>query len=426
VGRGYAHPGDIHPRRHRASRTRLRRVRTIAGWSALAVGVHAAILLAPLLGVGLYGQLGAAALHDDRLYFDYASRALAGAVPYRDYPVEYPPLAIPLFVVPRLATHQFGAYAFIFAGEMLLFDSLALYLVARRTAAREGPREVPARLAWYTAFFAALYPVVGSRYDLAPAAVAFAGALTWFGGRPVAGGLLTAAGALLKIFPAVVAAPAAVFELVCARATRCRGLLTFAVVTVAGGVAWYALGGAASLIYHVERGLQIETLGAGALMLVDKIAGVAPAWRYSHTSVELVAPLAEVFAVLAIPAQCVMLAAVVWRFRRSGMQDPLSWAAAAILAFILPGKVLSPQYLIWLLPFIPAISGRAGHRVRTFFLLACAATALEYLAIRHVTAFEFWAILILNVRNALLVVLLVVLLSGGNAGVPVRSISSRR
>ena len=65
-----------------------------------------------------------------------------------------------------------------------------------------GAREVPARLAWYTLFFAALYPVVGSRYDLAPAAVALAGALTWFGGRPVAGGLLTAAGTLLKVFPA--------------------------------------------------------------------------------------------------------------------------------------------------------------------------------------------------------------------------------
>src|SRR5579859_5065286 len=48
----------------------------VAGWTALTLGIHAAILLAPLLGVGLYGQFGAAGLHDVRIYFDYASRAL--------------------------------------------------------------------------------------------------------------------------------------------------------------------------------------------------------------------------------------------------------------------------------------------------------------------------------------------------------------
>src|SRR5579864_525531 len=267
-----------------------------ARWTALTLGIHAAILLAPLLGVGLYGQFGAAGLHDVRIYFDYASRALRGAVPYRDYPVEYPPLALLVFVIPRLATNRFGTYAALFAAEMLLFDALAVYLVARYTAAREGLRAVPARLAWYTASFAALYPVVGSRYDLAPAAVALAGVLAWIGGRPVAGGLLAAAGTLLKLFPAVARVPAAVSEFAAARVTRVRGVLTFAVTTVAGGAAWYALGGAGSLMYHVARGLQIETVWAGALMLADKIFGITSAWRYSHTSVELVAPGAGLLA----------------------------------------------------------------------------------------------------------------------------------
>src|SRR5579864_1431523 len=225
-----------------------------ARWTALTLGIHAAILLAPLLGVGLYGQFGAAGLHDVRIYFNYASRAITGAVPYRDYPVEYPPLAVVLFVIPRLATSRFGPYAALFAAEMLLFDAAAVYLVAREAAAREGVRVVPARLGWYTASFAALYPVIGSRYDLAPAAVVLAGALAWIGGRPVAGGLVTAAGTLMKIFPAAVAAPAAVFELAAARVTRVRGLLTFAVATVAGGVAWYAVGGAGPLMYQAARG----------------------------------------------------------------------------------------------------------------------------------------------------------------------------
>ena len=323
-----------------------------------------------------------------------------------------------VFVIPRLATSRFGSYAALFAAEMLLFDALALYCIARYAAAREGVRVVPARLGWYTAFFAALYPVVGSRYDLAPAAVALAGALAWIEGRPVAGGVVTAAGTLMKIFPAAVAVPAAVFELAAARVTRVRGLLTFAVATVAGGIAWYAVGGVGSLTYQAARGLQIETTWAGALLLADKIVGITPTWRYSHTSVELVAPGAGLLAAVAIPAQIATLGAVVWRSARSGRRDLVRYAAAAILVLVVAGKVLSPQYLIWLVPFVPVLGGPAGRIARPLFVIACAATTLEYLATRHLAAFELWAILALNGRNALLVALLLVLLGRGRDGQP--------
>jgi hypothetical protein len=368
------------------------------------------ILLAPLLDTRLFGPTGAASLHDDRIYFDYASKALAGAVPYRDYVVEYPPLAVPVFLVPRLATARFDVYVMLFAVEMLLFDALAVYLVASYTAMHDGLARVPARLLWYTVFLAALYIVAGSRYDLAPAAVAFAGAVSWFEGRPVLGAALTAAGTLLKIFPAVVAVPAAVSEL---KATgSSRGLLVFGAAVAAGGVAWFMLGGAASLAYHLERGLQIESTWAGALMLVGKIFGIGLGLRVSHVSTELVAPGASLLASLAIPVQAAMLACVAWQFRRSGAQEPLRYAAAAVLAFIVPGKVLSPQYLVWLIPFIAAIGGTGGCRARWYFTGSCAATALQYLMKAPLFSFQLWAIALLNFRNALLAALFVLLLSG--------------
>lgn len=384
------------------------RASSVAGWSILAVGTHAAILAAPLLGLGQFGQFGIAAFHDVRIYFDYGSRVLAGGVPYRDYPVEYPPLALILFVLPRLAASRFVPYPMLFAAEMLIFDAAAVALLARRTAAREGAREVPLRLAWYTAAFGALYPVIGTRYDLAPAVIAFAGALAWFGERPAAGGLLTAAGTLLKIFPAVVAALGAIADLRAARTAR--AVLIFAGAMLAAGAAWFVLGGAASVMYHIGRGLQIETVWAGALLLADKALGVTPAWRYSRMSVELVAPGSSSFAALAIPAQVALAGAVVWRFARSELGDPLRYATAAVLALVVAGKVLSPQYLVWLLPFVSALGGAAGRSARPLFLAACVATGVEYMASRQLAAFELWAILALNVRNALLVALLIPLL----------------
>lgn len=359
-----------------------------------------------MLDTTLFGPIGAAALHDDRIYFDYASRALAGAVPHRDYVVEYPPLAVPLFLVPRLATTRFDVYVLLFAAEMLLFDALAVCLVASYTAMHDGLAEVPARLLWYTASFAALYAVVGSRYDMAPAAVAFAGALSWFGGRPVLGALLTAAGTFLKIFPA------AVSEMTATGSTRSRGLSVFAAGVIAGGGAWFMLGGVASLAYHLERGLHIETTWAGALMLVDKISGIALGLRVSHVSVELVAPGAGSLATLAIPVQAAMLACVAWQFRRAGTRDPLRYAAAAVLAFIVPGKVLSPQSLVWVIPFVSAVDGTRGCRARWLFTSSCVATALQYLTKGHLFSFELWAIVLLNFRNALLAALFVLPLSG--------------
>jgi len=245
---------------------------------------------------------------------------------------------------------------------------------------------------------------------MAPAAVAFAGAVSWFGGRPVLGAVLTAAGTLLKIFPAAVAVPAAVSETPAVGSTR--GFPVFATAVIGGGAAWIILGGWGSLAYHLGRGLHIETTWAGALMLVDKIFGIALGSRVSHVSVELVASGAGLLAILAIPIQAAMLAWVAWRFWRSGMREPLRYAAAAILAFIVPGKVLSTQYLVWLIPFVAAVDGTGGGRARWLFTISCVATALEYVTKGHLLSFDLWAIVLLNIRNALLVALFILLLCG--------------
>ncbi len=53
-------------------------------------------------------------------------------------------------------------------------------------------------------------------------------------------------------------------------------------------------------------------------------------------------------------------------------------SAAAILAFILFSKVLSPQFLIWLVPFVSVLEGLTGKLARWLFLLCCLLTTLIF------------------------------------------------
>jgi hypothetical protein len=76
--------------------------------------------------------------------------------------------------------------------------------------------------------------------------------------------------------------------------------------------------------------------------------------------------IAGAHAVAVGAAHSVLQAAVlVWlwlRFAR-GPAEPerlIRYSAAAVLAFVALGKVLSPQFLIWLIPLVPLVAGRRG------------------------------------------------------------------
>jgi hypothetical protein len=390
-------------------------------WALLADAVHAVIFIVPLALPVLYGPMNRTVLHDVLIYFDYASRAARGLIPYRDYVVEYPPLALPVLFLPRALTNDFGFYVLFFAAEMLLFDLLVLYLSARCVAERSGVSQIPGRLAWFTLYVAALYPLVAARYDMVPAAIAFAAAVWWFSDRPIAGGIAAAAGTFLKVYPIFIVGPAFLYETMRMSTSRLRGTVAYGGAAALGAaVSWY-LGAAAFVRYQAERGLQIETLWAGLLMAVDKVSGVALRWEYKHTSAELVAPGAPVFAALAALLQAAALLLTVWRFHRAAYRDPLRFAGAAVLAFIVPGKVLSPQYLIWLIPFVTVMEGRAGAAARLVFLLSCVATTavFPWMYVRLV-AFDPLPVVLLNIRNALLLLLFMIMVAGPDAS-PTRS-----
>src|SRR5262249_21230742 len=120
-----------HWSRRRTTHTResvaMGRERSIAMPTVIAVVAHAALFVATglLIQYGSHPDLGLATW-SYRLYYDYASRAMAGHVPYRDFLVEYPILTFPVFLVPRLFVSDFASYCVAFGAEMWLFDAAAI------------------------------------------------------------------------------------------------------------------------------------------------------------------------------------------------------------------------------------------------------------------------------------------------------------
>jgi hypothetical protein len=112
----------------------------------------------------------------------------------------------------------------------------------------------------------------------------------------------------------------------------------------------------------------------------------------------------------------VQIGALVWIWsRRPGTAEALvRWSAAALVAFVALGKVLSPQFLIWLVPAVPLVAGLRGLRASMLLAGALVLTQLWFPS-------RYWDLardldllpsLLVFARDVVLVVLLVTLVRG--------------
>ena len=113
---------------------------------AIATTIHAvAVTLGLMFPIhsGFATKKKNGAYDDIRLYLKFAGPILEGRWPYRDYPVEYPILSIPVFAAPLVAGSNLDTYKIAFVVEMLLFDAVLTWLVARQVEATAGIEQVP-------------------------------------------------------------------------------------------------------------------------------------------------------------------------------------------------------------------------------------------------------------------------------------------
>jgi uncharacterized membrane protein len=352
-------------------------------------------------------------------YHRYGNAIVHGHVPYRDFAVEYPPGALPAFAVPALAYAGFNFYNRAFQILMALcgVGALLAMTVALRSLGASVQRTAAALA------FAALAPLVlGSvilyRYDLWPAALTVAGLAAILAGRERLGFASLGLGIAAKVFPAVVLPPALVYVWR-TRGRRdaliCLGLAAAVVALVL--VPFLALAPRGlwdSVVHQTTRPLQIESLASGVLLAAHQVGGLSITMESSHGSQNLAGSLPHALGTVSTVLLVVALLSI-WLAAARGPATPerlLRYSAASLVAFVALSKVLSPQFLIWLIPIVPLVRGRRGLVASALLGLALLLTQLWF-PIRYwdlvlqFAAFPSWAVL---ARDLVLLVLLAVLL----------------
>jgi hypothetical protein len=319
-----------------------------------------------------------------------------GQFPFGNFMFEYPPLAIPFFAVPLVIASTFDSYKLAFAYEMKAINAFAVWLVAREAQRTEGVARVPPRLAWYTAYFVILCPLTVTRFDLVPMLLAFLAAILFARDRPLAGGITAGIGALTKLVPGltILPLPASADPL----KSKVRATAALLIIVSIGILGSYILGGdriVASLRYHADRGLEIESSYTSIYIILQRVAGLPISGRYDHQSINVYGPGSKLVAGFSPVLQCVCLLLVAWWARRTIRAKSIRLAATLLLAYIVTSKVLSPQYLIWLISFV-ALS-RSAQRV---FLVCCMLTTVIFpWSFKGLVGLESWPECLQVARN---------------------------
>ncbi|MFG2548707.1 glycosyltransferase 87 family protein [Streptomyces sp. NPDC048581] len=318
-----------------------------------------------------------------------------GTFPLDDVTWQYPPAAALAILSPGLVfwlDYPSAFFVLAFAADLAAL-LLLLYAGLRPGRTLRG--------AWvWVAGVPLLGPTVYARYDVMVTAVAVAALLA--GARhPRLMGALTAFAAMLKVWP--------VLLLVAARGRLAWGWAALTAGALAAAFALAMPGAFAFLTFQRDRGTEVESLGS-LVFHVARQYGWDGQVLLNYGSVEFLGPYVDVVSRAALALSVLAFGwLLLWRLRaRRFHSHTLADAAfVAVLMFVTTSRVISPQYMVWLVGLAAVCLCFRGSRMGLpagLVLAACLVTVLEFpVWFANVVASDARGTTLLFLRNGLLV-----------------------
>ncbi|MEU6093225.1 glycosyltransferase family 87 protein [Streptomyces sp. NPDC047079] len=333
-----------------------------------------------------------------KLYFHWYGVLAHGGFPSGDRLWQYPPGAGAVLLSPAVLPGLTYFQAFV---TLTLLTDAVITLALARAGTRPG-RSLRGAALW-TAGLPLLLHIPLARYDVQVTAFAVISLLT-VSRSPRVGGVFAALGALVKVWPALAL-------LGTPRGRGTREAWTAAAVTAVSLLALLAAlfrNPFDFLRQQGGRGVQIESLGGTVLMLARR-AGWPGRTRYQYGAVEFVGPHVHAVAVCSLALTAVAFALLLlWRVRARHWTPatPYDAALTAVLLFTVTSRVISPQYMVWLIG-LTAVCLTSRHTtqraVAPLVLAASAVSTVEYPALYGEVIHSTWVgCLLMVVRNGLL------------------------
>jgi Glycosyltransferase family 87 len=344
---------------------------------------------------------------------DFAPQAEAikdGELPYRDQEIEYPPLSIPVLIAPAYFDDSTQGFVDGFMWEMLAFDLAIVVLIA--LALPGDARRVLGAIGIYTAGLVVLSgvvldrslidygPLALDRFDLVPTLCVLAAVLARDRARSATWSALLSVGVAIKAFPLFLYPALLRGE----RSLR-RVIVAGAIPLILSAAAVIVMGDefGSAITYHTERTLQVESLGASAFEVAHLLGVSGVATGVGHGGFEITASGATAARWLSVvlgAAGYLWLVSAGWRSRATNFE--LVSALLAVLVAFAP--VLSPQFLLWLLPVSACAYGLGKENVVLLAVLVLTQVELQhYDGVDGLAGSFVWP---LAARNALLLVYL--------------------
>ncbi|MGQ0844112.1 MAG: glycosyltransferase 87 family protein [Sporichthyaceae bacterium] len=361
------------------------------------------------------------------IYSQWFNVLVEGRFPENDVMWQYPPAAALVMLAPALLplSYVVSFYWISFAFDVLAFLVLAIAARSRRAASpSSGWRALADRrtqpwAAWVWALGVAIGgPIAYGRYDLIVTSVAICGLVLLAGRAPEGrrpalrnglGGALIAFGAMLKVWPVLLL-------MVLGPVRRIRQAWLAAAATAAALLLafWVSMPGALSFLSaQGGRGIEIESIGALPFHIATH-HGWEGRVALNYGSIEFLGPYVQLVAALSLATSVLAFCWLAyWRVtaKRWNPSTTADAALVAVLMFVVTSRVISPQYMVWLVGLAAVCAlhfGRRGDSVMglpiAMIMMATALSCLEFpYFFDELMRSERSAVLLVTVRNLLLV-----------------------